>query len=234
MIVDEAKIDTLVRQVLARLEQAGANGSAGDPQAHTSDLIVDGRLVTLDALEGKLSDKQRVVVGQRAVVTPAVHDELRDRQIELVRCNRHAADSAQKELNAAEKLIVGAPDRTLAIAAVRSLEEKHSIVAATNMAELVRELGRRIANSSDARGVLLTEQPVAALCLANRHRQIRAAAAVDQATVFEAARTISANLFVVDTRCVCGLQLNRIVEAVSTSEVKPYSRELRQALEQAS
>ncbi len=50
-----------------------------------SELVLRDRVVTLSALEGKLQGKSRVRVHPRAVVTPAVVDELKRFKVELVR-----------------------------------------------------------------------------------------------------------------------------------------------------
>ncbi|MBL9081025.1 MAG: hypothetical protein JNK76_04425, partial [Planctomycetales bacterium] len=48
-------------------------------------LEVAAQVVTLAEIDGRLGDKRRLVVGPKAVVTPAVRDVLRQRNIVLER-----------------------------------------------------------------------------------------------------------------------------------------------------
>lgn len=237
-MIDESQINAIVREVLGTLRQ-DANGASSTaataPDRACGDLTLSERVVTLSVLEGRLDDTRRVVVDSRAIVTPAASDELRERNIELARDNaepRRARPSAATA-STPTSLVIASADRTQATAAATAVGAKATIVSTTNAISLVGEFCRPVSASNDARGVLLTEQPMAAHCLANRHRHIRAASVVDQATVFEAASTIGANVFIVDTRCVRGLQVNQIVEAVLTSEIERCPAELRNALEQS-
>ncbi|MEQ8788588.1 MAG: hypothetical protein RIC55_19920 [Pirellulaceae bacterium] len=83
----EALIEQIVQEVLRRLQAMGVKLDAEAPQSNIAgqELVFDGRLVTLDRLRGRLTGVRRLVVSKRAVVTPAVRDELKDRQIELVK-----------------------------------------------------------------------------------------------------------------------------------------------------
>ncbi len=47
------------------------------------DLVVDARVVTLAAIERRLTNVRRVLVRRGAVVTPSVKDDLRKRHIRL-------------------------------------------------------------------------------------------------------------------------------------------------------
>lgn len=83
------ELETIVRVVMQRLAagrelMAGVAEMAQAPAAPT-ELSVGERLVTTHTLEGRLAGMRSVRVGQRAVVTPAVIDMLRQAQIQLVR-----------------------------------------------------------------------------------------------------------------------------------------------------
>ncbi|MCG8584294.1 MAG: RpiB/LacA/LacB family sugar-phosphate isomerase, partial [Pirellulales bacterium] len=241
MNVDERQIDAIVHQVIGELRKPTTNGAAAMTQMPTkstdcADLVLNERVVTLEALDGKLDGKNRVVVWKSAVVTPAVRDELRERDIELI-CGTvptsAANEAPERTASASSTLFVAAVDRTEATAAIASIDGRALAMTANNTIMLVGDLCRRVSAGADARGVLLTEQPVAALCLANRHRHIRAAHAVDQSTVFEAMSAVGANVIVVDSRCVRPLQVKRIVSAVAGGERDRCPAELNLALEQA-
>ena len=84
MTFSEEQVEWIVVEVIRRLGLL--EGEAVDEcNANTTELKVPDQVVTLRLLGGRLSDISRVVVSQRAVVTPAVKDELRMRKIELVR-----------------------------------------------------------------------------------------------------------------------------------------------------
>ena len=87
-IANAELIDTIVREVIRRLTAMGAviesdGGTKGTSVSAVQEVVVGERLITLETLRGRLSGARRVVVGKSAVVTPAVRDELRDREIEL-------------------------------------------------------------------------------------------------------------------------------------------------------
>lgn len=80
MRITDEEIERIVREVIRRLMSAGVRIEKTD-----STLKLESRLVTLATIEGQLEGIQQLVVLQKAVVTPSVRDELRDKKIELVR-----------------------------------------------------------------------------------------------------------------------------------------------------
>lgn len=78
-------IERVVAEVIRRLLDRGVTVSSESDATSRSDFRVSENVVAMASLDGKLNGVQRVVVGLRAIVTPAVKDELRDRGIELVR-----------------------------------------------------------------------------------------------------------------------------------------------------
>ena len=82
------EIEQIVRVVMQRLAAAGdlISGVGSIADTELSELVLRQRVITLASLEGQtLKGKQRLRVHPRAVVTPAVHDELRKFKVELVR-----------------------------------------------------------------------------------------------------------------------------------------------------
>lgn len=80
---DSELFERIVREVLRRLAEMGIGVTPAPSEA--AELVLADRVVALATLAGRLTGVQRVVVGTRAVVTPAARDELRDCQIELLR-----------------------------------------------------------------------------------------------------------------------------------------------------
>lgn len=77
--MSDIDIEFIVREVIRRLTSA-----AGDPSRSEADTVnLDERLVTMATLDGRLANARRLVVAKKAVVTPAVKDELKKRQITL-------------------------------------------------------------------------------------------------------------------------------------------------------
>ncbi|HEY2415629.1 MAG TPA: hypothetical protein VGI40_25525 [Pirellulaceae bacterium] len=95
MTLTEEQIKWVVAEVIRRLGVAvgreanhgsttpNAPWSAAPPTA-TQDLRITERVVTMRAVEKQLAGVKQVIVQPRAVVTPAVKDELKSRKIELI------------------------------------------------------------------------------------------------------------------------------------------------------
>jgi len=80
MTLKAEEIERIVQEVIRRLTSAGVQVTKLKPT-----LELEDRLVTLASLEGRLEGIRQLVVLPKAVVTPSVRDELRDKKIELVR-----------------------------------------------------------------------------------------------------------------------------------------------------
>ncbi len=78
-------IEKIIRVVMQRLAVADDLMSGVAAIADTSELVLRERVITLAALDGKLTGKKKLRVHPRAVVTPAVVDELKRFKVELVR-----------------------------------------------------------------------------------------------------------------------------------------------------
>jgi hypothetical protein len=82
MTFTQEQVETIVLEVIRRLgllDQTPASSSA--------DLRLGERVITMNTIKGKLAGKSRLVVNSRTIVTPSVKDELKQRNIELVRQN---------------------------------------------------------------------------------------------------------------------------------------------------
>ena len=90
---DAQVIERIVREVIRRLREMETGNHRQSPVAATSSreaenvctLTIEKHVVTLATLEGRLDGVERLLVPNNAVVTPSVHDELRDRNIALDR-----------------------------------------------------------------------------------------------------------------------------------------------------
>jgi hypothetical protein len=85
MTFTEQQVEWIVMEVIRRLETLP--GVAGDELSSSpvsEDLAIADKVVTLRSIEGRLVGVKRLVVRPRAVITPAVKDELKLRKVELV------------------------------------------------------------------------------------------------------------------------------------------------------
>ena len=83
MTFNEEQVEWIVAEVMRRL---GALPVAGDERSSSSvpaELKIVERVVTMRTIEGRLNGISRLIVAQKAVITPAVRDELKARKIQL-------------------------------------------------------------------------------------------------------------------------------------------------------
>ncbi|HIQ21114.1 MAG TPA: hypothetical protein EYH34_07760 [Planctomycetes bacterium] len=167
---------------------------ATGPADHDT-LILSASVVTMAHVDGRLEGIRFVAVPQRAVVTPAVRDELHRRQVTLV-----YRDEPKAKGTPPVRLVVGVLgsrfDPRGLLAALEGepvqveLERYDCLVAATDA------LAAALAQPNTL-GVLVTTHPAAALCLANRHRGVRAVWGVEPSRLDECLGDVGANLLVV-------------------------------------
>lgn len=87
MTLTEEEIEWIVAEVIRRLGIATNDVRvAGDERGSSPAAVlkISDRVVTMRTIETRLSGIKRVVVRPRAVVTPAVKDELKAKKVELV------------------------------------------------------------------------------------------------------------------------------------------------------
>ncbi|QDU29959.1 hypothetical protein ETAA8_50770 [Anatilimnocola aggregata] len=90
MNLSPADIDRIVAEVVRRLRPLLAASPAA-PVEKSNELKLNDKVVTLRTLHGRLEGISRLIVDQRAVVTPAVKDELRQRGISWERSTTNQA-----------------------------------------------------------------------------------------------------------------------------------------------
>jgi hypothetical protein len=95
MTFTQEQVERIVVEVIRRLglldtnptrERGLVNGmGVGERSSTTAELRLSDKVISLRLLDGKLIGVTRLVIPQRAIITPAVKDELKSRKIELVR-----------------------------------------------------------------------------------------------------------------------------------------------------
>ena len=101
MRLDQDQLEWIVREVIRRLQgthRGGGSDSSLEPAARprgATDIRIEDTVVTTVQLEGRLQGVRRLHVAAAAVVTPAVRDLLRDRNVELVRVSSPSSETSK-------------------------------------------------------------------------------------------------------------------------------------------
>lgn len=241
--VSREEIERLVRRVLALVLAAPASPTPAfaapaspalakelvSPTSTKQTLQLDERVISLRSLEGKLEGIKQLVVQRGAVVTPAARDELKHRSIAIERgASGEKGTTASKSGN---PLVLAATNSIDPQAHVAALGEGCAVEIAAS-----GELSATIGKWADrvlvrkAPGVIVTEEPAAALILANRNFGIRAILATSPREVQAAAAAIGANGLVVDPRGRGRFELISIVRAFAAAGWRNPPEALRKAL----
>lgn len=92
MTFSEEQVEWIVVEVIRRLRLLEKNNDgvavgerSSTTAAASTELKLSERLITTKTIEGRLAGVSRLVVRSRAVITPAVKDELKRNKIVLVR-----------------------------------------------------------------------------------------------------------------------------------------------------
>ena len=212
-------IERVVREVLAELKRAagattnlrsvpGLSGSAENTVAtsqpwtsivNNGELVLSTRLVTMEEIGDRLGGIRQVVVGPQAVVTPAVRDALRQRNIALCRALPANNSSA-------------APLRLLVVAARTKMDPKllaNTLRAKASTSNAIRPtaigcyrpIGGRIGQNQHP-GIAATPHTAAAQCLANRLAGVRAMLGSNTKAWQADVSAVGANLLVIDPQSV--------------------------------
>ena len=229
MTPDGKLVQRIVADVLARLEQlAGPQAAcaAGPGEGEPGTVRLELPVLSAAELERLPEGVRQVVLVPRCVVTPAARDEAARRGIRLLKTAEPARDACSQAV-----LVVvaegSAPERkaleqALARAQVR-VERVPPVGLASALAELAREvrLGGR-------RGLVWTPRPPVALCLANRHRGIRAAGGENPRQLKQAAAALAANCLVLGPECGSPWALRNLIQWFATRRLEPLPAELKE------
>jgi hypothetical protein len=226
MPTPEEQVEQIVREVLARLG-GKPEGKVTGPSSPVNELVVDETVVTVTALDGKLGEIRRLVVSPRAVITPSARDLLKENNITLVRSLRMAAPTTVRIAMAT----AGTPfDVSGIVQTLRGHRAEVEQLASTGVMQVTNELAEEVGKSGKF-GVLITPQFTQALCLANRHRGVRAATAASRGEVNEIIKTIGANFLILDPVQRSKFEVRRIVETFCLAGPRQCPAELKSSLE---
>jgi hypothetical protein len=209
-------LESIVREVVRQLQSPSpADAPRGTdrpsaPRDATGTLEVTERVVTWVGLKDRLAGIRRLIVPAGAVLTPSVRDELRKRSIawKMADQSGRAADAKTAALVIAAAC--GPYDAETAVQAIAAEAGRADPIGCGHLADMIRQLGVRIAHDS-VPGVLVTTEPALAACLANRYAPLRAVWATGLAAVAEGERSLGANLLVLDPRHSSSSELRTMV-----------------------
>ena len=238
MSISVAEIERVVREVIAGLDAAQSKEEKKKPEVgreqppasaprpstvnnQQSTLLLSSRAVTMNDIAGRLDGVRRVVISRKAIVTPAVCDELIRRGIALERTD------AQEDRPAAIRLSLvsmGVEFDSAAISGVLAREGFRTDHAAFDCLIAATDRLAEDILQPETLGVLLTRHVVAGLCLANRHSGVRAAADVS------AIAAIGANLLIVDPRELIFFRLKQIITDFGRGGVRACPKSLSERL----
>jgi hypothetical protein len=174
-----------------------------------TDRIVESRVVTLAEIAGRLSGVRRLVVPYRAVVTPSARDELLRREIELV-YGKPADERAKRHAKIVLSLVKVQFDLTPLAAVLGNCGAEIHQQTHDCLIEATDRLGEELTDSNTI-AALLTVHSAAAVCLANRHRAVRAVLAGDPAATSAAVAAVGANMLVVDPSLCRAYQARQVM-----------------------
>jgi hypothetical protein len=218
-------VQRIVREVLARLGQApdgdGAAGQADAGQAsavgqasslastskdarapggtNNGDLVLACRVVTLADVGDRLAGVRRLVVPPGAVITPAVRDELQAKKVTLDFGTPEPVSGKPGAMRVA-MIVLGSKYEPAPLAATLRAEAAHVAVQRFDCLIAATDRAAGEVRCPDTLALVVTTYPAAALCLANRHRGVRAVWGVDPARLAGDLEAVGANLLVLDPR----------------------------------
>lgn len=173
-----AEIETIVRVVLERLRSfssaslAERVGGERKSDAPSDSLRIAGRLLTLSDLQGRLQGVRRVQVDMRAVVTPSVVDELRERGIGLERFDPESQNDNSQGTTGCRPLVVASAKHQSQLAPLVAALGTTFVTATTLEEETIEHIAE-LASDPQARVIWYAARPYAAALAAGSQRQLR-------------------------------------------------------------
>lgn len=205
MNLSPLQIEQIVGEVVRRLR---ALQPAPVP-TNANELVLSDAVVSVGLLDGKLTNVRKLVVRPKAVVTPAVRDELKKYGVVLERRAAAAVVATVKLLLAATN---EAAAKELKLAAVCG--ERIESQATSSLGGTLREVARHVV-SRKLPALILAAEPFAAVIEANRLEGVRAVMIERTEQIQQAQAEAKANLFVIPAGKLNPVQLRRIAEAIA-------------------
>jgi hypothetical protein len=205
-----AEVERIVRAVLSELNVTAARvarPTMSSERESERTLVLTSKVVSLAEVEGKLKEVSRLVVPRGAVFTPSARDELRKFAVAVASATGTPQAAKLKMVLAAAETSF---DPTALAAALAGEGVALERIASRELTNAVDTLTRKVVVDKRL-GLLITDMPAAAVCLANRQRGVRAVLAHSLAAVTEAVNMIAANVLVIDPRSRSLYEMRRLM-----------------------
>lgn len=196
---DPAIVETIVRRVMERLAElklVNHQGESGPREKDRADktpgqvLELNDQVITLENIRGRLQETKTLVVKQKAVVTPAVHDELRSRGIKLETRRIEQSASQSGEPFCLARL----SSHFIPVDWLKNVG-LCEVCCGEDFEQIANKLGGEQANGKT---ICFAAQPYVAVSILNRNNSLRAAFGRTLKEVNEIKSTLKANVLVLD------------------------------------
>jgi hypothetical protein len=239
-MIDTSDIERIVREVLAEMATSSVpapKSSAPSPTAvkvaephrsNTNELVLASRLVTLGEVSGRLAGIRRLLVSPGTVITPAVIDEVKKRNIQVI-FNAAASVASAEPL----KLTIIAArtkiDTTPLAAALQSEQIEVELLSSKCLIEATDRLAGE-AKKPNTLGLLLTPYEAESLCLANKLSGVRAISGRDANQVAADASAVGANVLVINPKKIGPFEIRQMLNEFCRGGIRPCPDVLKQRL----
>lgn len=205
---DAAAIDAIVREVVRQIKNITQPCNAEPvPEADSGTLECTNKVIALATLRGKLENVKTLRVRPKTIVTHAVRDELRDRDITLV------FDLGLNGTNGSNKTIfLGTNSPTLGPGLTNqltSLGAQVQLITDTCVDQLATKIATSISTTDSA--LIVTDRPYSAACTANRAKSVQAVVVRDDAEMSAAKSEMNPNCVVLNSQNVGQMNLPAIL-----------------------
>ena len=209
MTVGNIEIERIVREVVRRLREGQPHSQPNDcatspaspstPNESQSEPEIRQRVISLATLKGRLDGSRCVRIPRGAIVTPSAQDELRDRGIRI----DFLAPTGAGESKTVTTVVFLATWQTSHCprAFLDAIGADGHKVTRLDLNNGPRTFVDTLADRGPGTrrlGVLLSDKPSLALCLANRPPCVRAAWGLDSRSIAEAVSSLAANLLILE------------------------------------
>jgi hypothetical protein len=226
-----ALVERIVREVLARLTATEKTPAKLETTAATTAIGLVGRVISLADVKRLPADAREVQVSTGALITPAAKDELRERGVQIVRGEQNSTTKTTER--SATSLVIGTVEPTAVIdQAVSGLRKQKQVIEQLPRLPLAEQIDALVdpVVQGGRRGVLVTSEVAAALCLANRHGGVRAVLGTTKQNVRRDVERLAANLLVVDPAARSMFEVMQLIGEFAKAEAGPVPESLRSRL----
>jgi hypothetical protein len=221
-------IETIVQMVVDRLRERSsvavaaqtplaAPASVGIQVPLPGTLCLSSRIVSMDDIQSRLEGTHTLQIQKKTLLTPAVRDELRSRNIKLVRADLDlSASTVAGQSCSVDFLIVADKKKFSVAAAVASKLSPRFVDAEFEPREVVKHLLKVRSTADHNRMIWCASQPYAAqAACAEYATQLRAVALLQAADLRQAVHEVSPALLILDDQRWSGFQVAQLILAWS-------------------